>query len=97
MTTDARAPFPDPSGPIEFRPDMPVWARMRSTDTRVFIARFDDDVWSLNPIVQKPTIGSVKLLFTKAPPVFKEALKAQAYCMLDRPLPLEMLNGGAWG
>ena len=67
---------------------------MRSTDTRVFIARFDDDVWSLNPIVQKPTIGSVKLLFTKAPPVFKEALKAQAYCMLDRPLPLEMLNGG---
>ena len=94
MTTDARAPFLDPSGPIEFRPDMPVWARMRSTDTRVFIARFDDDVWSLNPIVQKPTIGSVKLLFTKAPPVFKEALKAQAYCMLDRPLPLEMLNGG---
>ena len=96
MTTDARAPFPDPSGPIEFRPDMPVWARMRSTDTRVFIARFDDDVWSLNPIVQKPTIGSVKLFFTKdkVPPVFKEALKAQAYCMLDRPLPLEMLNAG---
>ena len=94
MTTDARAPSPDPSGPIEFRSDMPVWARMRSTDTRVFIARFDDDVWSLNPIVQKPTIGSVKLFFTKAPPVFKEALKAQAYCMLDRPLPLEMLNAG---
>ena len=94
MTTDARAPFPDPSGPIEFRPDMPVWARIRNTGTRVFIARFDDDVWGLNPIVQKPTIGSVKLLFTKAPPVFKEALKAQAYCMLDRPLPLEMLNAG---
>ena len=94
MTTDARAPFPDPSGPIEFRPDMPVWARIRNTDTRVFIARFDDDVWGLNPIVQKPTIGSVKLFFTKAPPVFKEALKAQAYCMLDRPLPLEMLNAG---
>ena len=74
MTTDARAPFPDPSGPIEFRPDMPVRARIGNTDTRVFIARFDDDVWSLNPIVQKPTIGSVKLFFTKdkAPPVFKE-------------------------
>ena len=67
MTTDARAPFLDPSGPIEFRPDMPVWARMRSTDTRVFIARFDDDVWSLNPIVQKPTIGSVQALVHQGP------------------------------
>ena len=45
-------------------------------------------------MVQKPTIGSVRLFFAKTPPVFKEALKAQAYCMLDRPLPLEMLNTG---
>ena len=93
MTMEANAPIPDLGGSIDCRPDIPALTRIRKPAADGSIASFGDDVWNLEPMIEKPTVRAYKLRFTRAHPAFKDTCKRLMSCMLNRRLPLEALNG----
>ena len=89
MVTQTHAvPRTEPLERIAFSPDMPVIERAGYTGS----CRFRDDIWDLSPMLLEEPTEPLKINFSIAPPAFKDALKRWVFCMINRRMPVELIQ-----
>ena len=92
MTMETFA-FRELAEPIVFSADMPIFEHIAvDAWNGRSISRFGDDVWDLTPLMDEATDAPVSLNFATAPENFRESLKRLMYCLINRPLPRDMLR-----
>ena len=92
MTMETFA-FRELAEPIVFSADMPIFEHntVDAWNGRG-ISRFGHDVWDLTPLMDEATDQPMSLKFAAAPENFRESLKRLMYCLINRPLPRDMLR-----
>ena len=91
MTMETFA-FRELAEPIVFSADMPIFERIAvDAWNGRSISRFGHSVWDLSPLMDEATDEPVSLNFATAPENFRESLKRLMYCLINRPLPRDML------
>ena len=93
MTLAHPTPQHEPSGIVDFAPDMVVVKDIDVSDPANAgrVSRFSDDSWNLSPAARKTTAHS-RVCFGSSPPEFRDALKRLVYCAVNVDTPMGELG-----